>query len=63
MPIHLNGQPREDLHTIAEAVAAITTATKGVAVAVNSEVVPKSQWGQELNDGDKVEILTATQGG
>jgi sulfur carrier protein len=36
----------------------------GIAVAVNDEVVPRSQWSSvELVDGDRVEILTAAQGG
>ena len=36
----------------------------GIAVAVNGEVVPRSQWPvYELNDGDVVEIITAMQGG
>lgn len=36
----------------------------GIAVAVNSEVVPRSQWtGTELDNGDEVEIVKAVQGG
>lgn len=36
----------------------------GVAVAKNSEVVPRSRWFTEtLTDGDTVELVTATQGG
>ena len=36
----------------------------GVAVAHNSEVVPRSQWhGTALADGDDVELVTAVQGG
>lgn len=36
----------------------------GVAVAVNSTVVPRSQWsGRTLSDGDDVELVTAVQGG
>jgi sulfur carrier protein len=37
---------------------------KGIAVAVNSEVVPKSTWdSQELSPADNVTIIRATQGG
>lgn len=37
---------------------------RGVAVAVNEEVVPRSRWDvTELRPGDRVEILTAAQGG
>lgn len=36
----------------------------GVAVAVNSAVIPRSQWaGRRLTDGDDVELVTAVQGG
>ena len=39
-------------------------ARRGVAVAVNDEVVPRSRWKDtSLADGDRVEIIRATQGG
>ncbi len=45
-------------------VAELTDATTGIAVAVNSEVVPRSQWAVTvLRDGDAVEVITAMQGG
>jgi sulfur carrier protein len=38
--------------------------TKGVAVAVNEEVVPRSTWAEAaLRPGDRVEVLEARQGG
>ncbi|PRD57395.1 thiamine biosynthesis protein ThiS [Sphingobacterium gobiense] len=38
--------------------------TKGVAVAINSQVVPKTAWAStELRDRDSILIITATQGG
>jgi sulfur carrier protein len=37
---------------------------RGVAIAMNGEVVPRGRWvHQHVNDGDVVELLTATQGG
>jgi sulfur carrier protein len=37
---------------------------RGVAVAVEGEVVPRSEWGQvELSPRVRVEVLTAVQGG
>ena len=37
---------------------------RGVAVAVDAEVVPRGQWGDhELQEGARVEILRAIQGG
>ncbi|WP_016906967.1 sulfur carrier protein ThiS [Streptomyces xiaopingdaonensis] len=45
-------------------VAETTAAPSGVAVAVNEDVVPRSQWpSTRLGEGDRVEILTAVQGG
>jgi sulfur carrier protein len=50
--------------TVAEAVTAVTDRQRGVAVAVNGEVVPRSGWpGAALCDGDQIEVLTAAQGG
>ncbi|CAM5583902.1 sulfur carrier protein ThiS [Streptomyces atroolivaceus] len=45
-------------------VAALTTAPGGVAAAVNEAVVPRGRWAATtLADGDRVEVLTAVQGG
>jgi sulfur carrier protein len=35
----------------------------GVAVAVDGDVVPRSQWGNDLVEGQTIDILTAVQGG
>ena len=35
----------------------------GTAVAIDGEVVPRSQWGRKLHDGCAADILTAVQGG
>ena len=38
--------------------------SKGIAVAVNNQVIPKADWGNTiLQDKDSVLIITATQGG
>ncbi len=38
--------------------------SRGIAVAVNGEVVPRQEWdGHPLVDGDAVEVLVAVQGG
>lgn len=68
MKIELNGRTEDGVETVAEAVhAALGTPDaalgRGTAVAVNGEVVPRSEWDRPLHDGDSVEILTATQGG
>jgi sulfur carrier protein len=65
MRVIVNGAAREVAVSCVEAlVAELTEARRGVAVAVNGEVVPRSAWaGAELRDGDRVEVLTAAQGG
>ena len=46
------------------AVLDLPGAGRGVAVAVDAEVVPRGQWGKtELHEGARVEILRAIQGG
>ncbi|MCS5479263.1 sulfur carrier protein ThiS [Corynebacterium sp. YIM 101645] len=35
----------------------------GVAVAVDGDVVPRSQWDHSLVEGQTIDILTAVQGG
>lgn len=38
--------------------------TQGIALAVNNEVVPKTQWeSYRLRPGDKIILIRATQGG
>lgn len=45
-------------------VASLTGAPSGVAAALNEAVVPRGQWpAATLTDGDRVEVLTAVQGG
>jgi sulfur carrier protein len=37
---------------------------KGIAVAVNNTVIPKTDWATKtLNENDKITIIKATQGG
>jgi thiamine biosynthesis protein ThiS len=45
-------------------VARLGRGRRGIAVAVNEAVVPRSLWSSvQLVDGDRVEVLTASQGG
>ena len=68
MTITVNGQERPAtagllLGALVEDVCGGPT-ERGVAVAVNGSVVPRSSWtGTALSAGDRVEILTAAQGG
>ncbi|KMO76242.1 sulfur carrier protein ThiS [Mycolicibacterium obuense] len=36
---------------------------KGIAVAVDWAVIPRSQWDIELTEGAKIDVVTAVQGG
>ncbi|QIP86919.1 sulfur carrier protein ThiS [Streptomyces sp. Tu 2975] len=50
--------------TLEVVVTALSAAPSGVAAAVNEAVVPRGEWpATRLGDGDRVEILTAVQGG
>jgi sulfur carrier protein len=66
--IFLNGDPREN--GAGETVVAVLSLldlgadARGVAVAVDGEVVPRAGWGTfAVPEGARVEVLTAMQGG
>ncbi|WP_330342959.1 sulfur carrier protein ThiS [Streptomyces sp. NBC_00557] len=66
MSISVNGDRREIAPgTALEAVVrSLTPSVSGVAAAVNETVVPRARWAATaLADGDRVEVLTAVQGG
>lgn len=66
MKVVVNGTPQEmgDDATVATVVRSIIQAPSGVAVALNDAVVPRRDWAAtRLRDGDRVEVLTAVQGG
>jgi thiamine biosynthesis protein ThiS len=64
--LSVNGAPRRAPVgvTLADVVATLDCAPSGVAAAVNEAVVPRSAWtATALADNDRIEILTAVQGG
>lgn len=68
MRIELNGKAVELQAgaTVADAVAATgaEAESRGIAVAVDGEVVPRSEWEETaIEDGQKIEVLQAVQGG
>ncbi|GGZ69601.1 sulfur carrier protein ThiS [Streptomyces echinoruber] len=66
MNISVNGEPRDVAPgTVLDTVVrSLTAAPSGVAAALNETVVPRAQWATTaLSDGDRVEVLTAVQGG
>jgi sulfur carrier protein len=68
MTVWLNGERRE-LATGTTLERLVTELTPpppptGVAAAVNETVIPRGRWaGTALADGDRIELLTAVQGG
>jgi sulfur carrier protein len=64
--VSVNGEQRgfPSGTTLAALVAGFTAAPSGVAAAVNETVVPRGRWTSTLlGYGDRVEVLTAVQGG
>jgi sulfur carrier protein len=65
--IYVNGEPRESAGaTIAELLSelGVEVQARGVAVAVDGEVVPRGEWAnRRINEGERVEALSAMQGG
>ncbi len=65
MNVTVNGedvQIDEDT-TVADLLEARGFTRKGIAVAVDWTVLPRSEWHLALSDGAKLEIVTAVQGG
>jgi sulfur carrier protein len=67
MNIRVNDQPSEVAAetALAELASALGLGErKGVAIAINDEVVPRAAWaGRRLVEGDRVLVIQATQGG
>ena len=66
MKVTLNGEPTELAPgaTVEAALARLELPHRGVAVAVDAEVVPRGEWTEhELSEGARVEVLNAIQGG
>jgi sulfur carrier protein len=66
MNVYVNGERRRitvgtALDTL---VATLSPAPSGIAAALNETVVPRARWSStSLSEGDRVEVLTAVQGG
>jgi sulfur carrier protein len=68
MNVTVNGQPRDLAPgtTVAVVIQMLDVApgARGVAVALDGEVVTRSRWPDtELRDGSRVEVVAAIQGG
>ncbi|MDG4663357.1 sulfur carrier protein ThiS [Mycobacterium sp. 236(2023)] len=53
----------DDRTTVAKLLEGLGFPEKGIAVAVDWSVIPRSQWDTALTDGAKIEVVTAVQGG
>ena len=61
--VRVNGAARE-LPSATTIEALVATDARGIAVAVNREVVPRARWPVTvLREGDEVELVRAMQGG
>lgn len=67
MKCRINGDEYDlaDTATVTDAVSVLAPAAlTGIAVAVDGDVIPRSQWSStRLPDGARVEVLAAVQGG
>ena len=68
MKVVLNGESRElpDGASVADVVlvTGASQAERGIAVAVDGEVVPSGRWAERaLSGGESVEVVRAVQGG
>jgi sulfur carrier protein len=53
----------DDKTTVTGLLARLGFPEKGIAVAVDATVLPRSQWETTLSEGAKLEVVTAVQGG
>ena len=66
MQVWINGTAHEmaDGARVPDALGVLGAPSGGVAVAVDGEVVPRGEWeSTRLQDGQRVEVLQAVQGG
>ncbi|MEE4024379.1 sulfur carrier protein ThiS [Gordonia sp. PKS22-38] len=65
MTITVNGEAREMSTdaSVGDLVEAMGLPQRGIAIAVDGEVVPRGRWDRSLHDGAGIEIVTAVQGG
>ena len=65
MKIIVNDKPVEvdEKTTVAGLIERLGFPEKGIAVAVDWTVLPRSDWQTMLSDGARLEVVTAVQGG
>ncbi len=66
MDVIVNGEPRAlpEGATVAMVLAQLDLPERGIAVALDREVIPRGQWDRTvLGDGSRLEVVRAVQGG
>lgn len=65
MMILVNEKPVEvaEPTTVAALLATLGYPDRGIAVAMDAAVLPRSDWARTLSDGARLEVVTAVQGG
>jgi sulfur carrier protein len=65
MKVTVNDEAVEvaDQTTVAALLETLGFPEKGIAVAVDWAVLPRSEWETTLSDGARIEVVTAVQGG
>lgn len=65
MIINVNEKQMEvaEATTVAALLTSMGYPERGIAVAMDSTVLPKSRWATALCDGARLEVVTAVQGG
>lgn len=65
MNVVVNGRDVEaaESATVAEVLELLGFPDRGIAVAMDSTVLPRSRWDTTLSDGARLEVVTAVQGG
>ncbi|ABL05099.1 sulfur carrier protein ThiS [Mycobacterium ulcerans] len=53
----------EEQTTVAALLQSLGFPDRGIAVALDLAVLPRSDWATELSEGDRLEVVTAVQGG
>ena len=66
MDVVINGEPQAipEGATVASVLAQLDLPPRGIAVALDREVIPRGQWDRTvLGDGSRLEVVRAVQGG
>ncbi len=66
MEVFINGEAAAvpEGATVASAIAGLALPDRGIAVALDREVVPRGEWDRTtLGDGARLEVVRAVQGG